>query len=121
MSHQTGIQGKPFFLLMKICLTYLVSENLREVFLSASSQDLRLIKVHIQSEELVIDTSLKSNSTWENDFHMLQENLSSEGPCFFLFRKEAENFILFSFVPESSAVRDKMLYAVSHLIIIWSI
>jgi len=101
MSSQTGITP---------------SEELKQVFLDAEPGT-RAIRVVIKEEQMIPEGSIPASGTWEEDFQILQW-LNPASPCYILYRldsKTAETFdwIIISYVPDDSRVREKMLYAAS--------
>jgi len=101
MSSQTGISP---------------SEELKKVF-SEAEPDTRAIRVVIKNELMIPEGSIPTSGTWEEDFQITQW-LNPASPCYILYRldsKTAETFdwIVISYVPDDSKVREKMLYAAS--------
>jgi len=102
MSHQTGIQA---------------SEELRHFFARAKEDNTRIIRVAIESEQLVLGDKGSLEGSWESDYDskvlpMLDEKL----PCYLLYRLDSENtqgheWIYISYSPDNSPIRQKMLYA----------
>jgi len=101
MSSQTGITP---------------SEDLKKVF-SDAEPDTRAIRVVIKDEQMIPEGSIPASGTWEEDYDISQW-LNPASPCYILYRldtKTAETFdwIIISYVPDDSRVREKMLYAAS--------
>jgi len=101
MSSQTGITP---------------SEELKQVF-SVAEPDTRAIRVVIKDELMIPEGSIPTSGTWEEDYQITQW-LNPASPCYILYRldsKTAETFdwIVISYVPDDSKVREKMLYAAS--------
>lgn len=102
MSHQTGIQA---------------NDKLRTFFGKCRSGDIRLIKVSIENEELTLDEFRQSQGTWEDDYEkFILPLLKDDQPCYFLYRLDSRNesgleWLFISWSPDSSPVRQKMLYA----------
>ncbi|KAG4103838.1 hypothetical protein H8356DRAFT_927777 [Neocallimastix lanati (nom. inval.)] len=101
MSSQTGITP---------------SEGLKDVF-SNAEPDTRAIRVVIRDEQMIPEGSIPASGTWEEDYQIGQW-LNPASPCYILYRldsKTAETFdwIIISYVPDDSKVREKMLYAAS--------
>jgi len=101
MSSQTGITP---------------SEELKNIFTNAEP-DTRAIRVVIRDEQMIPEGSIPTKGTWEEDFD-LNQWLNPASPCYILYRldtKTTETFdwIIISYVPDDSKVREKMLYAAS--------
>jgi len=101
MSSQTGITP---------------SEELKDVF-SNAEPGTRAIRVVIKNEQMIPEGSIPASGTWEEDYQISQW-LNPASPCYILYRldsKTAETFdwIIISYVPDDSKVREKMLYAAS--------
>ncbi|XP_041347799.1 twinfilin-1-like isoform X2 [Gigantopelta aegis] len=102
MSHQTGITA---------------SEDLKRFFASAKDGSIRLIKIAIQNEELVLDHSEPPVKSWEEDYNkLILRNLEDKQPCYILFRtddhtSQGYEWIYIAWSPDFSPVRQKMLYA----------
>ncbi|XP_021957247.1 twinfilin [Folsomia candida] len=103
MSHQTGIRA---------------NEALRSFFGKCRDGGIRLVKVGIIDEELALEEySEAKHSSWEKDYEALIKPVLKEGqPCYILFRLDSKdntgyNWLLFTWSPELSPVRQKMLYA----------
>jgi len=101
MSSQTGITP---------------SEDLKNAF-SNAEPDTRAIRVVIKDEQMVPEGSIPASGTWEEDYQITQW-LNPASPCYILYRldsKTAETFdwIVISYVPDDSKVKEKMLYAAS--------
>jgi len=101
MSSQTGITP---------------SEELKQIF-SEAEPDTRAIRVVIKDDFMVPEGSIPASGNWEEDYQITQW-LNPASPCYILYRldsKTAETFdwIVISYVPDDSKVREKMLYAAS--------
>ncbi|ORX53293.1 actin depolymerizing protein [Piromyces finnis] len=101
MSSQTGITP---------------SEDLKKVF-SEAEPDTRAIRVIIKEEQMIPEGTIPTSGTWEEDYDITQW-LNPASPCYILYRldsKTTETFdwIIISYVPDDSRVREKMLYAAS--------
>lgn len=105
MSHQTGIR----------CNEELLS------FISkckANSLQIRLIKISIHNEELILDEYKEPSEDWESDYRRyVQRMVLTSEPTYVLLRLDSKDlngayewlFILWT--PEGSSVRQKMVYA----------
>lgn len=103
MSHQTGIRA---------------NEELLRFFGKCRDGKIRAFKVSIENEELVLSDHKNAEGTWETDYdrsipHLVKE----EQPCYILYRLDSKNetggfdWLLISWSPDDSPVRQKMLYA----------
>lgn len=102
MSSQTGITP---------------SEELKQTFLDAEPNT-RALRVIIKEEQMIPEGSIPTSGTWEEDYQNITQWINPASPCYILYRldsKTAETFdwIIISYVPDDSKVREKMLYAAS--------
>lgn len=106
MSTQTGIRA---------------NEELNQFFAKCkdveSRSRYRMIKVVISNEELTLELSKETVGDWKQDWDkMVLRSIDNDEPCYLLYRlddKDGDAFrwILISWSPDSSSVRNKMLYA----------
>ncbi|KAK6177496.1 hypothetical protein SNE40_015587 [Patella caerulea] len=102
MSHQTGIAA---------------SEELRTEFARAKSGNVRVIKVSIEQEQMVLSESLPGNKAWDEEYdELVLPLLEEKQPCYILYRLDEKIttgylWIVISWSPDFSPVRQKMLYA----------
>ncbi|KAL1925027.1 uncharacterized protein VTP21DRAFT_4681 [Calcarisporiella thermophila] len=104
MSHQSGIQ---------------VSRELASTFADAvKSGEVRLIRISIRDESLVVSRTERVQNNWEQDFSYVYDSLEEKTPCYILYRMDTKSasavdyeWIFLCYVPDSAKVRDKMLYA----------
>uniref|UniRef100_A0A8C4NBW6 ADF-H domain-containing protein n=1 Tax=Eptatretus burgeri TaxID=7764 RepID=A0A8C4NBW6_EPTBU len=102
MAHQTGIRAIP---------------DLKEVFVKAHNGNVRLIKVSIENERLVLGKQKKPSGSWHHDYQtMVVSELQENQPTYLLFRLDSRNalgyeWLFISWSPENSPTRQKMLYA----------
>lgn len=103
MSHQTGITASP---------------KLREFFAASKDGNVRLIKVAIENEQLVLESSAAgSGETWEQEYNALVKPcLEDRMPCYILFRLDSKDdvgyqWLYITYSPDFAPVRQKMLYA----------
>lgn len=102
MSHQTGIEA---------------CSDLREFFAGSKDGHVRLIKVGIAEEQLVLEDSWPPSGSWEEDWdELILSCLEDKQPCYLLYRLDNRNdmgyeWIFISYSPDFSPVRQKMLYA----------
>jgi len=102
MSHQSGIQASP--------------ELLKAFADAVHNNDIRLIKISIANESLVLSNSLPVKGTWQDDFGGIIGQFEEKIPCYIVYRLDEKThsgfgWVLFCFVPDHAYVRDKMLYA----------
>ncbi|XP_060529419.1 twinfilin [Cylas formicarius] len=102
MSHQTGIKA---------------NAELRKFFADGKTAKIRLAKVAIEDEQLVLKEKRESKSNWEKDYERYVVPLVEENqPSYILYRLDAKNsvgydWLLISWCPDTAPVRQKMLYA----------
>ncbi|XP_053302280.1 twinfilin-2 isoform X1 [Pleuronectes platessa] len=98
-------------------LALVVTPELREFLARARGGALRLIKVRIQDEQLVLGACREPDQSWDQDYdHFLLPLLDDQEPCYILFRLDSQNaqgyeWIFISWSPDQSPVKQKMLYA----------
>ena len=107
MSTQTGISANTE-------LASLFAEARQE----AKKTKVRLIKVVIEKEQMVLEESRETCATWERDWDsMVSRSVESDRPCYLLFRTDGMDdagsykWVLVSWSPDTASVRNKMLYA----------
>ncbi|XP_076111731.1 twinfilin-1-like isoform X2 [Mytilus galloprovincialis] len=102
MSHQTGITA---------------GKELLEYFATCKEGHVRLIKIGIVNEELVLQDSKDVDGTWEDDIDkFVLPALEEKQPCYILYRLDSKNnlgyqFIFICWSPDFSPIKEKMLYA----------
>lgn len=102
MSHQTGIKA---------------NEQLKNFFSMTKDGKIRVFKVAIEKEQLVLKENHSEKSNWENDYDKYILSLIEENqPCYLLYRLDSKNsfgyeWLFISWSPDSAPVRQKMLYA----------
>uniref|UniRef100_G5E797 Twinfilin actin binding protein 2 n=1 Tax=Loxodonta africana TaxID=9785 RepID=G5E797_LOXAF len=102
MAHQTGIHA---------------TEELKEFFAKARAGSIRLIKVIIEDEQLVLGASRELVGGWDQDYdRAVLPLLDDQQPCYLLYRLDSQNaqgfeWVFLAWSPDSSPVRLKMLYA----------
>jgi len=104
MSHQTGIQA---------------NEELRKFFGKCRDGKIRAVKVSIQNEQLALTKAVEEvkGNCWDKCFDKLVGPLVEKNqPCYILYRLDTKNdlgyeWLFISWSPDSSPVREKMLYA----------
>jgi len=95
-----------------------VSAEVREEFLAAQEggANIRLIKVGIQDESLVMLQKAEKISSAQADFDSVLNSAANENEAsLILFRcdNEGANWLLVSWIPDGCRVRDKMLFSSS--------
>jgi twinfilin-like protein len=97
-----------------------IHTQINEEFLRANdSKDIRLLKVRIEDEILVLDGLVNMVGTAQQDFDtILLDSLLDNQASIVLFRVSTEvgevaPWILIAWVPDGCRVRDKMLYSSS--------
>ncbi|XP_041080869.1 twinfilin-2-like isoform X2 [Polyodon spathula] len=102
MAHQTGINATP---------------ELKEFLFKARNGSVRLIKVLIEDEQLVLGAYKEPSQSWDQDYdRFLLPLLEEDEPCYILYRLDSQNaqgyeWLFISWSPDHSPVRQKMLYA----------
>ncbi|KAK4814955.1 hypothetical protein QYF61_006899 [Mycteria americana] len=102
MTHQTGIHA---------------TTELRDFFAKARNGSVRLIKVVIEDEQLVLGAHKELSRRWDADYDaFVLPLLDEQQPCYVLYRLDSQNaqgyeWLFISWSPDSSPVRLKMLYA----------
>uniref|UniRef100_A0A452S4E6 Twinfilin actin binding protein 2 n=1 Tax=Ursus americanus TaxID=9643 RepID=A0A452S4E6_URSAM len=102
MAHQTGIHA---------------TEELKEFFAKARAGSVRLIKVVIEDEQLVLGASRELMGRWDQDYDKaVLPLLDAQEPCYLLYRLDSQNaqgfeWLFLAWSPDNSPVRLKMLYA----------
>ncbi|KAG9466996.1 twinfilin-2 [Eleutherodactylus coqui] len=102
MAHQTGIHATP---------------ELKEFFAKARNGCIRLIKVVIEDEQLVLGAHKELQKSWDQDYDtFILPLLDDSQPCYILYRLDSQNaqgyeWLFLSWSPDHSPVRLKMLYA----------
>lgn len=103
MSHQTGIKA---------------NEKLKKFFAKCQHGKIRMFKVTIENEELSLAAHVDCKGTWEDDFHKnIKTFLEDDQPTYVMCRLDGKSdtggyrWLLLSWSPDDSPVRQKMLYA----------
>lgn len=97
--------------------TIIANQALKTFFGKCRSGEVRVVKISIENEELCLDEYREALGTWEEDYDMfIKELLVDVQPCYVLYRLDSQNdigyeWILLSWSPDDSPVREKMLYA----------
>ena len=90
------------------------SEELVKAFAVARESSVRFLKVQIEDNAMVTKASVEIKGDEKTDFASIDAVLDEDAPCYILFRMETkEGWLLANWVPESTKVRQKMLYASS--------
>ncbi|KAL2299691.1 hypothetical protein Nmel_012536 [Mimus melanotis] len=91
--------------------------ELRDFFAKARNGSVRLIKVIIEDEQLVLGAHKELSRRWDADYDpFVLPLLDEQQPCYVLYRLDSQNaqgyeWLFISWSPDSSPVRLKMLYA----------
>ncbi|XP_040889529.1 twinfilin-2-like isoform X1 [Toxotes jaculatrix] len=102
MSHQTGINA---------------TSELKEFLARARGGAIRIMKIVIRNEELVLDSYREPAHSWDKDYDQsLLPLLTPKEPCYILYRLDSQNaqgyeWIFIAWSPDQSPVRQKMMYA----------
>ncbi|XP_073681835.1 twinfilin-2b isoform X2 [Garra rufa] len=102
MSHQTGIHATP---------------DLREFLVKAKRGAIRVVKIVIRSEQLVLGAYREVSQSWDQDYDAcVLPMLDGLEPCYILYRLDSQNqlgyeWLFISWSPDQSPVRLKMVYA----------
>lgn len=102
MTHQTGIHA---------------TTELKDFFAKARNGSIRLIKIIIEDEQLVLGAYKELSRRWDKDYDSFVLPLLDElQPCYILYRLDTQNaqgyeWLFISWSPDNSPVRLKMLYA----------
>ncbi|XP_068598168.1 twinfilin-2-like [Brachionichthys hirsutus] len=98
-------------------LALVVTPELRELLARARCGAVRLIKVCIREEQLVLGAYREQEKRWDQDYdRFLIPLLNDMEPCYILYRLDSQNaqgyeWIFISWSPDQSPVKLKMLYA----------
>ncbi|CDW52152.1 twinfilin 1 [Trichuris trichiura] len=102
---------------------FLASAELIHTFNECKNGSVRLLKIVIKhalfpnTEQLIGEITYPSRLTWSEDAKQyLNSSLVADKPCYVLFRLDTTctvgfEWLLFSFVPDTAPVRERMLYA----------
>ncbi|KAM3878184.1 twinfilin-2-like [Diretmus argenteus] len=102
MSHQTGIHA---------------TSELKEFLARARGGTIRIMKIVIREEELVLGSYSEPEQSWDKDYdHFMLPLLIAQEPCYILYRLDSQNvhgyeWIFIAWSPDQSPVRQKMVYA----------
>mmetsp|Transcript_29008 Transcript_29008/g.40128 ORF Transcript_29008/g.40128 Transcript_29008/m.40128 type:complete len:394 (+) Transcript_29008:74-1255(+) len=70
-----------------------------------------VVKVDVDSEELSSVADARSTVSVQRDYQQLQTFADMYGPCWFLVRHQAKDWRIYTYCPDSEAVKVKMLYS----------
>lgn len=104
---------------MAVSANLKVSQELKEAFLAAQDGSQRYLVVRIEAEVLKLSTAHAATDDEEADFATILKNVAEHEPSLVLFHRTLADddgrraWSLISFVPDTSKVRQKMLYASS--------
>jgi len=94
-----------------------VSHQLEETFAKARTEGgIRFIKVVIQDESLIPVSTHPFGASFQSDFEKVAPLFEPKSPSYVIFRLDTQNatgheWLLISWVPDGSTVKDRMLYA----------
>ncbi|XP_078802947.1 twinfilin-2 isoform X1 [Oryzias latipes] len=106
-----------------LCLVTMVRQEggatseLKDFLAQARGGSIRIMKIIIRNEELVLDSCREPVHSWEKDYdQFLLPLLTPQQPCYILYRLDSKNsqgyeWIFISWSPDHSPVRQKMMYA----------
>ncbi|TNN85538.1 Twinfilin-2-B [Liparis tanakae] len=95
MSHQTGINA---------------TSELKEFLARARGGAIRIMKIVIRNEELVLDSYREPTHSWDRDYdQFLLPLLTPQEPCYILYRLDSQNaqgyeWIFIAWSPDQSPV-----------------
>uniref|UniRef100_A0A8C5I4R2 WD repeat-containing protein 82-like n=1 Tax=Gouania willdenowi TaxID=441366 RepID=A0A8C5I4R2_GOUWI len=93
------------------------TSELKEFLARARGGAIRIMKIIIRNEELVLDSSRPPVQSWDKDYdQFLLPLLTPQEPCYILYRLDSQNaqgyqWIFIAWSPDQSPVRQKMVYA----------
>jgi len=94
-----------------------VSDELENAFAKARTEGgVRSIKVLIDNENLILGGQPNPlTNSMKDDWNKLSSSLEAKKPCYYLFKldttDQASQWVLLSWVPDGSPVKDRMMYA----------
>nr|XP_033782040.1 twinfilin-2 isoform X2 [Geotrypetes seraphini] len=101
-----------------VCITGgKATPELKDFFAKARNGSIRLIKVVIEDEQLVLGAYKELSRSWDQDYDFfILPLLDEHQPCYLLYRLDTQNaqgyeWLFISWSPDHSPVRLKMLYA----------
>uniref|UniRef100_A0A6Q2Y4Z2 ADF-H domain-containing protein n=1 Tax=Esox lucius TaxID=8010 RepID=A0A6Q2Y4Z2_ESOLU len=92
-------------------------QSLKDFLARARGGTIRIAKIVIRDEELVLDSFREPAQSWDKDYdHFLLPLLVAQKPCYILYRLDTQNaqgyeWIFIAWSPDQSPVREKMVYA----------
>ncbi|CAK6955481.1 hypothetical protein KUCAC02_030788 [Scomber scombrus] len=93
------------------------TSELKEFLARARGGAIRIMKIVIINEELVLDSYREPAQSWDRDYdQFLLPLLTPQEPCYILYRLDSQNaqgyeWIFIAWSPDQSPVRQKMVYA----------
>uniref|UniRef100_A0A3Q2XWW3 Twinfilin actin-binding protein 2b n=1 Tax=Hippocampus comes TaxID=109280 RepID=A0A3Q2XWW3_HIPCM len=93
------------------------STELKDFLAQARGGAMRIMKIVIQNEKLVLESCGQPAQSWDKDYdHFLLPLLMPQQPCYILYRLDSQNalgyeWIFIAWSPDQSPVRQKMVYA----------
>ncbi|XP_062327710.1 twinfilin-2-like isoform X2 [Osmerus eperlanus] len=98
-------------------LVTIATSELQEFLARARGGTIRIVKIVIRDEELVLGSYREPVQSWDKDYdHFLLPLLVAQEPCYILYRLDSQNaqgyeWIFIAWSPDQSPVRLKMVYA----------
>uniref|UniRef100_A0A4W5R783 Twinfilin actin-binding protein 2b n=1 Tax=Hucho hucho TaxID=62062 RepID=A0A4W5R783_9TELE len=95
----------------------IASDELKDFLARARGGTIRIAKIVIRDEELVLGSYREPAKSWDKDYdHFLLPLLVAQEPCYILYRLDSQNaqgyeWIFIAWSPDQSPVREKMVYA----------
>lgn len=89
------------------------SSDLLDIWANAlTEKDIRIIQIQIRDEKLIPSNQLPPSSTEADDFSLLIPLAERAVPSYFLYKLDSsDEWVFYSYVPDDSPVRSKMIYA----------
>uniref|UniRef100_UPI00398F386B twinfilin-2 isoform X2 n=1 Tax=Pristiophorus japonicus TaxID=55135 RepID=UPI00398F386B len=93
------------------------TRELKDFFAKARNGSIRIMKVIIKDEQLVLGMYKEPSQAWDRDYdRFILPLLEDMQPCYILYRLDSQNaqgyeWLFISWSPDHSPVRQKMLYA----------
>jgi twinfilin len=90
-----------------------VTPKLSQAFVDAQKGAKRCVIVKIKEEKLVLADTMDRSGEEQDDFDSMNSKVGKSDTAFLLFQLDSGRWLFVSYIPDSSKVRDKMLYASS--------
>lgn len=92
-----------------------ITSSLSNYLPSLTNPALRILKVIIKDEQIIIESETLIQNSFEDDFNLLPTIVELNKAAYLIFRLDSNSFIFYSFVPDACIVKDKMIYASTRL------